>query len=228
MSNIMKSFAKLTPQKSKVIRDGKISEIEVTCGMHPARRRTQSWQVPKDSAGSVGTPTGGRRPGLGQVRRPHPGRFTPDQCGRHEGRLSPTGIHPSALLLRCWITRGAPQVDNSSLTGESEPQKRSTECTNKNPLETQNVGFFSTSVVEGSGTGKSRSSGSQQGGWQRQVLSRPFLLPSLAGIVIQCGDHTVMGRIAGLASGVDSGGACTTHPPNCLGLGLACCSAPRR
>jgi hypothetical protein len=26
------------------------------------------------------------------------------------------------------------------------------------------------------------------------------------GIVIQCGDYTVMGRIAGLASGVDSGG----------------------
>jgi len=42
------------------------------------------------------------------------------------------------------------KVDNSALTGEAEPQKRSPYCTDKNPLETQNLAFFSTSVVEGS------------------------------------------------------------------------------
>merc|ERR1712136_152364 len=34
------------------------------------------------------------------------------------------------------------KVDNSSLTGESEPQSRGTECTNENPIETKNVAFF--------------------------------------------------------------------------------------
>ena len=41
------------------------------------------------------------------------------------------------------------KVDNSSLTGESEPQSRVPNCTNNNPLETKNVAFFSTSCVEG-------------------------------------------------------------------------------
>ncbi|VDP13689.1 unnamed protein product [Onchocerca flexuosa] len=69
------------------------------------------------------------------------------------------------------------EVDNSSLTGESEPQARSPECTNENPLETKNVAFFSTHAVEG----------------------------SCKGIVIYTGDRTVMGRIAHLASGLDTG-----------------------
>ncbi|KAK3932865.1 Sodium/potassium-transporting ATPase subunit alpha [Frankliniella fusca] len=69
------------------------------------------------------------------------------------------------------------KVDNSSLTGESEPQSRSTEFTHENPLETKNLAFFSTNAVEG----------------------------TAKGIVISCGDHTVMGRIAGLASGLDTG-----------------------
>ncbi|XP_040086060.1 sodium/potassium-transporting ATPase subunit alpha-4 [Oryx dammah] len=64
------------------------------------------------------------------------------------------------------------KVDNSSLTGESEPQSRSTEFTNENPLETQNICFFSTNCVEG----------------------------SAQGIVIATGDSTVMGRIASLTS----------------------------
>jgi magnesium-transporting ATPase (P-type) len=42
-----------------------------------------------------------------------------------------------------------PQVDNSSLTGESEPQSRSPEYTHENPLETKNIAFFSTNAVEG-------------------------------------------------------------------------------
>ena len=45
------------------------------------------------------------------------------------------------------------QVDNSSLTGESEPQERSAVCTDDNPLETKNLIFFSTNVVAGSGVG---------------------------------------------------------------------------
>jgi sodium/potassium-transporting ATPase subunit alpha len=41
------------------------------------------------------------------------------------------------------------KVDNSSLTGESEPQSRGSEFTNENPLETKNLAFFSTFAVEG-------------------------------------------------------------------------------
>lgn len=69
------------------------------------------------------------------------------------------------------------KVDNSSLTGESEPQSRGCEFTHDNPLETKNLAFFSTNAVEG----------------------------TAKGIVIACGDNTVMGRIAGLASGLSSG-----------------------
>merc|ERR1711962_1947926 len=69
------------------------------------------------------------------------------------------------------------KVDNSSLTGESEPQARGPECTHNNPLETKNLAFFSTNAVEGTATG----------------------------IVVQCGDNTVMGRIANLTSSLGSG-----------------------
>merc|ERR1712062_950968 len=47
----------------------------------------------------------------------------------------------------------------------------------ENPLETKNLAFFSTNAVEGTATG----------------------------IVVNVGDNTVMGRIAGLASGLDTG-----------------------
>ncbi|XP_068097555.1 sodium/potassium-transporting ATPase subunit alpha-3 isoform X1 [Hyperolius riggenbachi] len=69
------------------------------------------------------------------------------------------------------------KVDNSSLTGESEPQTRSPDCTHENPLETRNVTFFSTNCVEG----------------------------TARGVVIATGDRTVMGRIATLASGLEVG-----------------------
>nr|DBA15893.1 TPA: hypothetical protein GDO54_003347 [Pyxicephalus adspersus] len=69
------------------------------------------------------------------------------------------------------------KVDNSSLTGESEPQTRSPDCTHDNPLETRNVTFFSTNCVEG----------------------------TARGVVIATGDRTVMGRIATLASGLEVG-----------------------
>ncbi|XP_062861420.1 sodium/potassium-transporting ATPase subunit alpha-1b [Trichomycterus rosablanca] len=69
------------------------------------------------------------------------------------------------------------KVDNSSLTGESEPQTRSPDFSNDNPLETRNIAFFSTNCVEG----------------------------TARGLVISTGDRTVMGRIATLASGLEVG-----------------------
>jgi len=69
------------------------------------------------------------------------------------------------------------KVDNSSLTGESEPQTRNAEESTTTVLEARNIAFFSTNCVEG----------------------------SARGIVIRCGDNTVMGRIAALAANVDSG-----------------------
>ncbi|XP_044522086.1 potassium-transporting ATPase alpha chain 2-like [Gracilinanus agilis] len=66
------------------------------------------------------------------------------------------------------------KVDNSSLTGESEPQSRSSDFTHENPLETKNIGFYSTTCLEGTATG----------------------------MVINTGDRTIIGRIASLASGV--------------------------
>ena len=47
------------------------------------------------------------------------------------------------------ITAHSFKVDNSSLTGESEPQTRTAEFTHENPLETRNICFFSTNAVEG-------------------------------------------------------------------------------
>lgn len=71
------------------------------------------------------------------------------------------------------VTRASQfKVDNSSLTGESRPQTRTTEPTHEEPLETKNLAFMSTNCVEGKGMG----------------------------IVVGTGDRSVMGRIAGLAS----------------------------
>jgi len=41
------------------------------------------------------------------------------------------------------------QVDNAPLTGETEPQIRTPEYTNENPLETRNLAFACTTAVEG-------------------------------------------------------------------------------
>merc|ERR1712212_462907 len=78
--------------------------------------------------------------------------------------------------LRVLEARGF-KVDNSSLTGESEPQARGPEFSHENPLETKNLAFFSTNAVEG----------------------------TCIGMVVNIGDNTVMGRIAGLASGLEGG-----------------------
>ncbi|KAI9297033.1 hypothetical protein K502DRAFT_323467 [Neoconidiobolus thromboides FSU 785] len=64
------------------------------------------------------------------------------------------------------------KVDNSSLTGESEPQPRTVDNAMKNPLEAHNIGFNGTLVVAGEGYG----------------------------IVIKTGDSTVLGQIAGLTA----------------------------
>ena len=56
-------------------------------------------------------------------------------------------------------------------------QSRGPDFTHENPLETKNFAFFSTNAVEG----------------------------TAKGIVVMIGDNTVMGRIAGLASGLDTG-----------------------
>ena len=60
------------------------------------------------------------------------------------------------------------KVDNSTLTGESEPQWRSAECTHENALMTDNLVFYSTFCVEG----------------------------YAKGVVINTGDLTVVGRLA--------------------------------
>jgi sodium/potassium-transporting ATPase subunit alpha len=68
------------------------------------------------------------------------------------------------------------KVDNSPLTGESEPVPRTVDCTDKNPLETKNLAFFGSLAVEG----------------------------TACGIVVHIADDTVFGRIAGLAAGSKS------------------------
>ncbi|XP_046479774.1 sodium/potassium-transporting ATPase subunit alpha [Neodiprion pinetum] len=64
------------------------------------------------------------------------------------------------------------RVENSSITGESEPQSRSDKPTDRNPLESQNVAFFSSYAVAG----------------------------EARGIVIATGDRTMIGRLAGLTT----------------------------
>ena len=65
------------------------------------------------------------------------------------------------------------RVDNSSLTGESEPQKRNTINKHENPLEATNLAFYGTLSTEG----------------------------SAKGLVIRTGDDTVIGKIAALTAG---------------------------
>ncbi|KAG0079652.1 hypothetical protein BGZ90_002033 [Linnemannia elongata] len=69
------------------------------------------------------------------------------------------------------------KVDNSSLTGETDPQDRAVVNDQKNPLEARNLAFNGSLVVNG----------------------------EEYGIVIRTGDNTVLGQIAGLTSGEDAG-----------------------
>lgn len=68
------------------------------------------------------------------------------------------------------------KVENSPLTGESEPVARSVDCTDENPLETNNLAFFGTLAVDG----------------------------TCVGVVVKTGDDTLFGRIAGLAAGASA------------------------
>ena len=86
----------------------------------------------------------------------------------------PIPSHPLLSLPSPFLPPLSSQVDNSSLTGESEPQPRSPDSTHDNPLETRNLAFYSTSAVEGTCTG----------------------------VVVNTGDRTVMGRIAKLTSSI--------------------------
>lgn len=64
-------------------------------------------------------------------------------------QVLPSSMNPSFVLRLPFNLSFPPQVDNSSLTGESEPQSRGPDCTHENPLETRNIIFFSTNCVEG-------------------------------------------------------------------------------
>uniref|UniRef100_A0A8B9MVK9 Cation-transporting P-type ATPase N-terminal domain-containing protein n=1 Tax=Accipiter nisus TaxID=211598 RepID=A0A8B9MVK9_9AVES len=77
------------------------------------------------------------------------------------------------------------KVDNSSLTGESEPQTRSPDCTHDNPLETRNITFFSTNCVEGELGGLGGSPNGAGGPWGRL---RPLL-----------GSQTTCGTVLGVS-----------------------------
>eukprot|EP00485_Elphidium_margaritaceum_P011517 CAMPEP_0202684584 /NCGR_PEP_ID=MMETSP1385-20130828/90_1 /ASSEMBLY_ACC=CAM_ASM_000861 /TAXON_ID=933848 /ORGANISM="Elphidium margaritaceum" /LENGTH=386 /DNA_ID=CAMNT_0049338763 /DNA_START=160 /DNA_END=1317 /DNA_ORIENTATION=- len=67
------------------------------------------------------------------------------------------------------------EVDNSSLTGESEPQKRDWKPSDETPAESPNLCFFGTLVINGKGRG----------------------------LVIATGDETFMGRTAQLATSTE-------------------------
>lgn len=67
-------------------------------------------------------------------------------------------------------------MDNSSLTGESEPQLRVPGESNKIFIESPNIAFFSTNCVEG---------------WAKAI-------------VIYTGDHTLMGKIANLTANLQN------------------------
>ncbi|KAI9006084.1 hypothetical protein BC832DRAFT_611001 [Gaertneriomyces semiglobifer] len=69
------------------------------------------------------------------------------------------------------------KVDNSSLTGEADPQERRTSNTQQNPLEATNLVFNGTLAVNG----------------------------EAYGIVIRTGDHTVIGQIASMTANEERG-----------------------
>jgi sodium/potassium-transporting ATPase subunit alpha len=98
---IMETFNKMLPQRSKVIRDGKIHETD------------SKYLVP----GDIVFLSGGDK------------------------------IPADARL----IEQNSLKVDNSSITGESEPQLRKLECTHENILESRNMVFSGTLVQSGDG-----------------------------------------------------------------------------
>ena len=81
-----------------------------------------------------------------------------------------TGQKASADLRLVW-TSDCLKVDNSSITGESEPQERTICNTASNPMESSNLVFNGSLVVSGEGIG----------------------------VVIRTGDKSILGQIAGLS-----------------------------
>jgi sodium/potassium-transporting ATPase subunit alpha len=75
--------------------------------------------------------------------------------------------------IRLISVQGNMKVDNSSLTGEAEPQERSLKSTHKKPEEAQNLIFKGTMLVSGEGYG----------------------------IVIRTGSNTLLGKVIGLTVG---------------------------
>lgn len=75
------------------------------------------------------------------------------------------------------------KVDNSSLTGESEPQDRKVKNSMENPLEASNLAFNGSLVVNGEGYG----------------------------IVVRTGDKTVIGQIASLTANEKKGKSPMAH-----------------
>lgn len=73
-------------------------------------------------------------------------------------------------------------VDNSALTGESEPCERTVHSSSESPLETSNLAFFGTLAVDGSATG----------------------------VVIATGDNTVFGQVANLVADAQTAASATT------------------
>ncbi|KAF2074930.1 hypothetical protein CYY_003763 [Polysphondylium violaceum] len=83
--------------------------------------------------------------------------------------ISPGDKVPADIRI---ITCNGMKVDNSSLTGESEPQSCTVTCTDDNPLESHNLAFCGTLVMDG----------------------------SARGVVIRTAGNTLIGKIADLAS----------------------------
>ena len=83
------------------------------------------------------------------------------------------------LIFSAWDCK----VDNSSLTGESEPQERTKDNDMENPLEATNIMFNSTLVVSG----------------------------EVYGIVIRTGDNTMLGQIANLTAGEEKSTSPLAH-----------------
>ncbi|CAJ0934262.1 unnamed protein product [Ranitomeya imitator] len=98
----------------------------------------------------------------------HPDRSGCDDCRLHITKK--LKVPTLWLALRTWCLR----LTTHSLTGVSEAQPRGMECTDDNPLETRNLGFFSTTCFE-------------------KIASS---------IAINTGDRTVIMHIASLASQV--------------------------
>jgi sodium/potassium-transporting ATPase subunit alpha len=126
--SVMEGFKNFIPLKCKVLRDGKVDEIQASK------------------------------------------LVTGDIIVVKNGEKIPADIR----IIECKEMR----VDNSSLTGESEPLLRKPECDNPEKiLETKNVAFFGSKCVAGGGKG----------------------------MVFNIGDKTIIGQIANLTESADAG-----------------------